>query len=171
MCGFVVGICWETYPVSGVAAGDVFSDLDVLPVRASAVVVDHASVGSATIGVDLVKSHADLTALGDLGQLVASLGHDGLCACLQVVVTGANGLAKGVSGVALEAGAVLLEGVAAGSVTGGAGVDTKGHASAAGITRGCDDGTVAGNQIGNGEESEGEGDLDGRHYVALGFSS
>lgn len=74
-----------------------------------------------------MKSHLDLATGGDLRQLLASLGHDGLGAGLEVVVASADGLAEGVGLVTPEAGGVLLEGAAPGTVTGSGGVDTESH--------------------------------------------
>jgi len=149
----VVGV---TYPVARVLAGRGGGDLDVLPRGTSAVIVDHAGVGAAAVGVDLVERHLDLAAGGDLRQLVAGLGHDRLGAGLELVGTGADRLAEGVGGIAPEAGAVLLEGVSPGSVAGSGGVNAQSHAAAAGIAGCADDGTVAGDQAGQeGGDDEG----------------
>jgi hypothetical protein len=56
-----------------------------------------------------MQSHLHLATRGDLRQRVTSLGHNGSCAGLEVVITGCKGLAEGLGGVAPESGAVLLE--------------------------------------------------------------
>lgn len=130
--------------------------MDVGPGGSRAVGVDHALVGTRAVTVDLVDGHLDLAAGSDLRKHVAGLGHDGLGAGLEVVVASAEGLAHGVGGVTLESGGVLLEGVAAGSVTRGRRVNTEGHAGAASRGGGLDDGTVASHE---GNESEESGSL------------
>jgi hypothetical protein len=107
---------------TGIAV-DVLSDLDRGPVGTRAGGIDHAGVRTSTVTVDLVKSHHDLTALGDLGKGRAVLGHDCCGAGLDVVVASAEGLTAGSSGITLEASGILLERVAPRAVTGSSGIN------------------------------------------------
>lgn len=147
-----------TYPVAAGLTGDVLGDLDVGPLGGGGVGVDHAGVWAGTVTVDLVDGHLDLATGGDLRQHVTGHGHDGLGTGVDVVAATPEGLADGVSGIALEAGGVLLAGVSPGGVTGSVGVDTESHARAATGGGGLDDGTVASH-----EGDEGVDDC-GLHY-------
>lgn len=150
-----------TNPVATVLAGNVGGDINVGPCGSSAVGVDHTLVGAGTVTVDLVNGHLDLATGSDLRKHVTGLSHDGLGAGLKVVGAGANSLANGICGVTLETGAVLLEGVAAGSVTGSRAVDAESHAGAACGSSGPDDGTVS---VDEGNESEESSSL---HFEGL----
>lgn len=149
------------YPVAAALAQNVSGDLDVGPCRGGAICVDHAAVGTGPITVDLVDGHLDLPTGRNLGELVTSLGHDGLGAGLQVVLAGADGLADGCGVRPLEARRVGLEGVAAGSITRGGGVDAEGHARATTGGSSLDDGAVGRYE---GDESENGGSL---HFEGL----
>lgn len=142
-----------TNPVATILAGHVGGDSNVGPCGSSTVGVDHALVRTRTVTVDLVNGHLDLAAGCDLRKHVTGLSHDGLGAGLEVVGASAEGLANSVCGITLEAGAVLLEGVAAGSVAGSSAVDAEGHAGAACWSGGLDDGTVASHEGNESEES------------------
>lgn len=109
-----------------------------------------------------MKSHLEAATGGDLRKLGAGLGHDGLGHALNIVLASANSLAEGVGLLALEAGAVLLEWVPAGSVTGSAGNDTETHTLTTGVADGLDDGTVTSDQ-GSGQDSSGDEALE-RHF-------
>lgn len=125
--------------------------------------IDHALVGTTAIGVDLVKHHRDLTSWGDLGKLVSCLSENSPRAGFKLVIAGTDRLAKGLSRRATEAGGVLLEGTAAGAVTGSGGVDAEGHAGAACVAGCLDDGAMGGDE-GEDREEEGEkGGERGRH--------
>lgn len=145
------------------SSGNVLGDLDVGPGGSGAVIVDHASVRASAVGVDLVESHGEFATGADLGENIASLGHDGLGAGLEVVVTGSEGLAKGFSGVTSESGGILLEGVSARAVSGGRGVNAESHARTAGVTSGGDNGTVSSDELG-GEEDRRENGILERHF-------
>lgn len=153
-------------PVPPATTRDVLRDGDVLPGSRGPVVIDHAAVGARAVGVHLVERHADLPAWGDLGEVVAHLGHDGQGTGFDVVVARAEGLADGVGGVAAEAGGVLLEGAAARAVTGRGGVDAECHTRAAGVTSGRHDGAVAGYEV-RGKEDEGDERRFERHFAGL----
>ena len=152
-----------TYSVARVLARRRGRDINVLPVLAGAVGIDHAGVRTATVSVDLVQRHLHLAALRHLRQLLARLGHDGLGARLELVVARADRLAKRVRRVALEPRAVLLEGVAARPVARRARVDAQRHARAAGVAGRGDDGAVAGHELGGGEQGGEEEGLEGCH--------
>lgn len=107
-----------THPVATILTGNVGDNPGGLPSRGTAVRVHHALIRSSAICVDLVDGHLDLTTGGSLRKLVARLGHDGLCARLEIILTASEGLTDGGSVGALEAGGVLLEGIATCAVTG-----------------------------------------------------
>lgn len=96
---------------------DVGSNLHRDPVRTSACSIDHALVGSSAITIDLMQGHHNLSARRDLRKGPSILCHNRLRTGLNVVLTGANGLAARGGVGALEACAVLLEGVASLAVT------------------------------------------------------
>lgn len=148
----------RTYPVAASLTGNVGGDLDVGPLSSGGVGVDHAGVWAGTVTVDLVDGHLNLTASCDLGQHVTGHGHDGLGTGVNVVAAAPEGLADGVSGIALEAGRILLAGVSSGGVTRSVGVNTESHAGAAAGCGSLDDGTVASH-----EGDEGVDDC-GLHY-------
>lgn len=152
-----------TYAVAGVLARNGDRDVDVGPGGASSITVDHAVVGATAVTVDLVDGHVDGATGTDLGKLVTSGGHDGLGASLQVVGASTDGLAEGVGGLALEAGGIGLEGIATGSVTRSAEINTEGHASATELAGSADDGTVASHQVGGGKDSSSSDGLE-RHF-------
>lgn len=135
--------------------------------RCGSVIVNGTAVRTTAVTVDLVEGHLDLAALGDLRQGLARLAHDGGGSGLDVVVTTGEGLAHGVGSLALEARRVLLEGVPAGSVAGGGGVDAQGHALAAGVAGRPHDGSVAGHERGEEGEEDGRGESLGRHGVGF----
>lgn len=114
-----------------------------------------------------MEDHLDLAALGDLRQGLARLAHDGGGPGLDVVVATGEGLAHGVGGGALEPGGILLEGVPAGPVAGGGGVDAQGHALAACVAGRPHDGSVAGHE--RGEEGDEEGCREGLGRHGGGF--
>lgn len=142
-----------THPVAAILTGDVGENCGGLPCRGSTVCVHHALIRSSAISVDLVDGHLDLTTRGSLRKLVARLGHDGLCAGLEIILTTSKGLADSGSVGALEAGCVLLERIATCAVTRGGGDDAKGHAAAASVTGSLDDGAVTGHEGNECEES------------------
>jgi hypothetical protein len=144
-------------------AFNVGSHGDILPCGASAIRVDHASVRTGTVRVDLVDGHLNAATRVDLGKLVASFLHDIESALLDIVVTTTEGLANRVSRLTPEAGSVLLEGAASGAIPGSGGVNTESHARAASVSNGIGDDAVGGRKIGSEEESPDEV-LDGSHF-------
>lgn len=110
-----------------------------------------------------MKGHLELTTCRNLRKLGASLGHDGLSTGLDVVGASAEGLANSRTGSTTEAGGILLEGVASGSVTGSGGVNTESHANTASVANGVDDGSVARDELGTSQEDGENGNL-GEHF-------
>ncbi|PMB70734.1 hypothetical protein BM221_003189 [Beauveria bassiana] len=149
---------------AALVAVDVLRDLNVFPGGAGAVGIDHARVGAGTVRVDLVKGHGQLAAGGDLGESASSLGHDLAHAAFKIVGALADSLAQGISRGTAEAGGVLLEGIASGSVTGSRGHDSEGHALATGVTNSAGDGGVARDEPGSHEHGSSEDRLDGSHF-------
>ena len=90
-----------------------------------------------------MNGHHESTAGGDLRQSTAAHGHDLSSAGLDIVVACAESLTASRCGIATEAGRVLLEGVAVGTITRSGGIHTNGRASAAGIANSLDNRTVA----------------------------
>jgi len=129
-------------------------DVDVGPVTASAIGIDLASVWASTITVDLVKGHIDRATGGDLGKRGSVLVHNRLGAGDNVVLAASESLTTCSCVVALEASGVLLEWVPSGSIARSGWVNPNGGASTALIANSLDDGTVAGHQLGNSEETE-----------------
>jgi len=147
-------------PVVAVGALNLGGDVDVGPVAAGTVSVDLASVWASAVTVDLVKGHVDGATSRDLGKRLSGvLGHDSLGACDNVVLTTSEGLTASSGVVTLEAGGILLEGVPSGSITGSGWVNSNSGASTALITNCLDDRTVAGHQLGNGEETESDWEM------------
>ena len=52
-----------------------------------------------------------------------------------------------------------MEGIAAAAITRSGGINTDGRALSTGITSGTNDGTVTGNQVGEGKKADGVNDL------------
>lgn len=144
-----------TVPVAAtLVAWNLLADFDGSPLLTSAVAVDHAGEGTSTIGVDLVNSHLELTALADLRKLVTGEVHDGLGTSLGLVVACAKGLAEALGGVTSEAGAVLLEWVAPSAITRSVGVDTEGHAGTTLVTDSINNSAVAIDSPAGGQDGE-----------------
>jgi hypothetical protein len=101
-----------------------------------------------------VNGHHKSTASRDLRQGTATHGQDLSSACLDIVVTSAESLTASRCGIATEAGRILLEGVAVGTITGSGRNHTDGRASAAGIANGLDDCTVASHESRRSHEAE-----------------
>lgn len=119
---------------------------------------------ASTVRVDLMDSHAELTTLRDLRELIAGDVHDGLSASFRVVVPLTEGLAEALCRITTEAGAVLLEGVAASAVTGGVGIDAKTHATTASVAGGFNDCAVAIDSPAGGQDGEKNGGSLRNHF-------
>jgi hypothetical protein len=85
--------------------------------------IHHASVWSRTVSVNLMKSHGNHATWSDLRKCCSVLCHDLSSSSLDVVGTSTKGLSASISGIALEAGGVLLEGLTTRAVTRGTGVN------------------------------------------------
>jgi hypothetical protein len=138
-----------------IAALEVLSDGDGRPVCPSTSCVDHALVWSRTVRVDLVDSHHDLTAGGDLRESGAVDLHDRCGTGLDCIVASTEGLTAAVCGITTESSRVLLEGVAVGAVTRSGWVDSNSGSSATSITSSTDDSSVASHEGGGSQKAEG----------------
>lgn len=146
-----------------VVAGKVGGDSGGLPVGTSTSSVDHASVGTGTVRVDLVNSHHDRATSRDLRKSGAVELHDLSSTSRDVVVTSTECLTASVCGVATEASGILLEGVAVGTVTRSVGVDTDGGTGTSCITSSLDDGSVASHEGRGSQKADGDGGNLGEH--------
>jgi hypothetical protein len=102
-----------------------------------------------------VDGHHERTSSRDLGEGTAAELHDLSGTSVDVVGASTKSLTAGGGSVTAEAGGVLLEGVAVGTVAGSGGNNTDGRAGTASITNCLDDGTVASHEGGGGQKAEG----------------
>jgi len=142
---------------TAVLAGNLGGDINVGPVTASAVGVDLAAVWAGTVTVDLMESHHDGAALGDLWEGGAIVVHDGLGTGLNIILATTEGLSTSCGIVTLEASGILLEWVPLGSVTWGSWVNSNGGTLSTSITNSLDNGTVASNELGSSEKRKRNG--------------
>ena len=140
---------------TAVVTRKVLSDGDWLPGCAGAGGVDHALVWAGTVRVDLVDSHHDLTASGNLRKSGSVDCHDLRGTGLDRVVASTKSLTAGSCGIATEASRVLLEGVAVCAVTRSRWVNTNGGSSTASITSSANDCAVASHEGGRSQKAEG----------------
>jgi hypothetical protein len=73
--------------VVAVAALNLGSNINCLPVTSGTVGIDHAGVWACTVTIDLVEGHVDGATGGDLWELVSILLHDSLGASLDVILS------------------------------------------------------------------------------------
>jgi hypothetical protein len=127
---------------------NILGDLDVLPGLCSAVRVDHAGIGTGAIRIDLVQSHLNISARSYLRKVTATLCHDGLSTRLELVWPTAKRLADGRCSRATEASSILLERVAAGSISRSRRHDTQSRSLTASIAHSIGDDAVTRHELG-----------------------
>lgn len=152
---------------------NILGNLDVLPGLRSAVRVDHASIRTGTVRINLMKGHGDLTTRRNLGERSTVLRQNSLSATLNIVCTSSNGLADTLGSLATEASSILLEGIATSAVTGSRRDDSKSGARATSIANSVGDDAVARNKLG-GQDGSGSEDSFERHCgggLMCGFDS
>ncbi|KAF3909925.1 hypothetical protein ABW21_db0208283 [Orbilia brochopaga] len=156
-----------TLSVLAVVTSDVLRDRHLDKAGAGTGGVDHAGVGTCTVAVYLVESHAEDTAGSDLRHAVGdSLRHEAGDVELSRLdgLTASLGLSDGA--LVAEDGGVALEGVSVGTRARGGVVDSEGLARGAVGAGGLDDDAVGRDLRDHGHESQEGRDSDlGVHVV------